>query len=190
MHDGGRWVTQARRALGLQLPIIRCSMPKKVDAVTWVSTRSTCSPSPRHESGRSRPAGLLQGVDSIEHRDATTAAELVEAAQSPARSLTFRQAVRDYIDAKHAGGKNAKHVAQWGVDPRGVRISEDGRSPLLRHRCPCRPECSLADLVDQDENRFPRARSHRKRSRLRQDPRRTTGREPGPLEEEPCPGAC
>ena len=73
-------------------------MPKKVDAVTWVSTRSTCSPSPRHESGRSRPAGSLQGVDSIEHRDATTAAELVEAAQSPARSLTFRQAVEDCIE--------------------------------------------------------------------------------------------
>ena len=43
------------------------------------------------------------------------------------------------------------------------------------------------DLVGQDGTAFPRARSHRKRSRLRQDPRRTTRREPGLLEEGTLP---
>ena len=64
-------------------------------------------------AGRPRPANSLQGVDPIVHRDATTAAERVEAAQSAARSPTFKQAARDYIDAQRAGWKNAKHAAQW-----------------------------------------------------------------------------
>jgi hypothetical protein len=57
------------------------------------------------EAGRLR----LDGIDPLEHRRAARAAVRLEAA----RAVTFKQAAAQYIAAKEAGWKNAKHAKQW-----------------------------------------------------------------------------
>jgi integrase len=52
---------------------------------------------------------LLNGVDPIEARRETRAAE----AFAKAKTMTFRQCAEAYIESMRAGWKNAKHASQW-----------------------------------------------------------------------------
>lgn len=52
---------------------------------------------------------LHEGLDPIEQRNRLRRAASAEAA----RSMTFRQAAKAYIEAHQAGWRNAKHASQW-----------------------------------------------------------------------------
>jgi integrase len=52
---------------------------------------------------------LMEGVDPIDARDSRRKLQLLESA----RTLTFDQCAKSYIDAHRDGWKNAKHVSQW-----------------------------------------------------------------------------
>lgn len=52
---------------------------------------------------------LLDGIDPIETRDTKRLQERLERA----RSMTFADCAKAYIDAHRSSWKNAKHVAQW-----------------------------------------------------------------------------
>lgn len=52
---------------------------------------------------------LLAGVDPIENRKASRRAQVLEAA----RSISFDECAKAYIESHKSSWKNAKHAAQW-----------------------------------------------------------------------------
>ncbi|MDB4431212.1 integrase arm-type DNA-binding domain-containing protein [Pseudomonadales bacterium] len=56
---------------------------------------------------------LNQGVDPIEHRNADRAARLADLIRSEHESITFKKCAEEFIAAKQAEWKSAKHKQQW-----------------------------------------------------------------------------
>lgn len=61
------------------------------------------------EGARQARSLTALGIDPIEARDASNAAQQAERA----KAITFKDAAQAYIDAYKAGWRNEKHVAQW-----------------------------------------------------------------------------
>jgi len=56
---------------------------------------------------------VKSGIDPIAAREQAIRAERAAAAQSMARSKTFKEVALEYVQAQEAGWKNQKHRAQW-----------------------------------------------------------------------------
>lgn len=104
--DGGGLYLQIS-ASGSRSWIFRFSLAKRAREMGIGALASVSLAEARAEASRCRKL-LAEGVDPIEERRSRA-----RAAAEVAEGYSFRQAARDYIDARRASWKNVKHAQQW-----------------------------------------------------------------------------
>lgn len=104
--DGGGLYLQISTS-GSRSWIFRFSLAKRAREMGFGALASVSLAEARAEAARCRKL-LTEGIDPIEERKSRA-----RAAAEVADRYSFRQAARDYIDARRASWKNAKHAQQW-----------------------------------------------------------------------------
>jgi integrase len=115
--DGGGLylqITEAKNGGVNRSWLFRFKVGKDRDRWMGLGPTHTISLAQAREKARQARAQRLDGVDPIEQRNATRAAE----AQASAKAIKFAEAADGYVRAQAASWRNAKHAAEW---PRSLR---------------------------------------------------------------------
>ncbi len=73
---------------------------------------------------------LRQGIDPLQAREDTKAAQAQAAAEAKARAVTFRDAAKATVEAKRDGWSNPKHAGQWLATMEQHAFPQIGNMPV------------------------------------------------------------